>query len=70
MLNPFYFLWVCGFRADHYVLDLIESTYKSMSNELFMGAEMIQGQLCQQKAGNWSVIHSLQTAQQVGVSSW
>lgn len=41
MLNPFYFLWVCGFRADHYVLDLIESTYKSMSNELFMGAEMI-----------------------------
>lgn len=48
MLSPFYFLWVCGFRADHYVLDLIESTYKSMSNELFMGAEMIQGQLCQQ----------------------
>lgn len=48
MLNPFLFLWVCGFRADHYVLDFIESTYKSMSNGLFIGAEMIQGQLYQQ----------------------
>lgn len=48
MLNLFYFLWVCGFRAAHYVLDFIESTYKSESNGLFIGAEMIQGQFCQQ----------------------